>query len=81
MGRYLQETIPLVFHLCLLTAGTDKRTLDRSNTVANSLRTLGRISSSPKAFEGFKPFRSLVTPSLETQILSMKGTDLSRRAT
>ena len=28
MGRYLQESIPLVFHLCLLAAGQEERTLD-----------------------------------------------------
>ena len=32
----------------------------------------------PKALEGFKPLRSLITPSLETTLSSMKGADLSR---
>ena len=50
------------------------------NSVASSFRTLGRSSSGPKALEGFKSLRSLITPSLET-ISSMKGADLSRSGT
>ena len=64
-GKYLQETIPLGFH----------------HSVASSFRTLGWSSSGPKALEGSKPLRSLVTPSLETTISSMKGADLSRSGT
>ena len=37
-----------------------------TNLAANSYRTLECSSSSPKAFEGFKPLRSFVTPSAET---------------
>ena len=51
------------------------------NSVASSFRTLGWRSSGPKAFEGFKPLRSLITPSLETAISLMKGADLSRSGT
>ena len=51
------------------------------NSVASSFRTLRWSWSGPKALEGFKPSRSLVTPSLETTILSMKGADLSRSGT
>ena len=51
------------------------------NSVANSLRILGWSSPGPKAFEGFNPLRGVLTPSLETQILSMKGTELYRRGT
>ena len=49
--------------------------------VAGSFRTLGWSSSGPKALEGFKPLRSLITPSLETAISFMKGADLSRSGT
>ena len=51
------------------------------NSVASSFRTLGWSSSGPKALEGFKPLRSLNTPSLETAISFMKGADLSRSGT
>ena len=51
------------------------------NSLASSFMTLGWSSPGPKALEGFKPLRSLVTPSLETKISSMKGTDLSRSGT
>ena len=51
------------------------------NSVASSFRTLGWSSSGPKALEGFKPLRSLITPSLETAISFMKGADLSRSGT
>ena len=51
------------------------------NSVARSFMTLGWSSSGPKALEGFKPLRSLVTPSLETTISSMKGADLSKNGT
>ena len=47
------------------------------NSVASFFRTLGWSSS----LEGYKPLRSLVTPSLETTISSMKGADLSRSGT
>ena len=50
------------------------------NSVASSFRTLG-WSSSPKALEGVKPLRSLITPSLETAKSFMKGADLSRSGT
>ena len=48
------------------------------NSVASSFRSLGWSSSGPKALEGFKPLRNLITPSLETAISFMKGADLSR---
>ena len=51
------------------------------NSVASSFRTLGWSSSGPKASEGFKPLRSLITPSLQTAISFMKGADLSRSGT
>ena len=51
------------------------------NSVASSFRTLGWSSSGPKALEGFKPLRSLVTPSFETTMSSMKGADLLRNGT
>ena len=51
------------------------------NSVASSFRTLGWSSSGPKALEGFKPLRSLITPSLEITISFMKGADLSRSGT
>ena len=53
----------------------------RPNSIASSFRTLGWISSGAKALEGFKPLRCLITPSLETAILFMKGADLSRSGT
>ena len=46
-----------------------------------TFRTLGWSSSGPKALEGFKPLRSLVTPSFETTMSSMKGADLLRNGT
>ena len=52
-----------------------------SNSVASSFRTLGWSSSGPKALEGFKPLRSLITPSLEITASFMKGADLSRNGT
>ena len=48
------------------------------NSFANSFRTLGWSSSRPKAYEGFRPLRSSVTPSFVTTISSMNGADLSR---
>ena len=51
------------------------------NSVASSFRTLGQSSSDPKALKGFKPLRSLVTPSFETTMSSMKGADLLRNGT
>ena len=51
------------------------------NSLASSFRTLGWSSSGPKALEEFKPFRSLVTPSFETTMSSMKGADLLRNVT
>ena len=50
-------------------------------TIASSFRTLGWSSSGPKALEGFKPLRRLVTPSFETTMSSMKGADLLRNGT
>ena len=76
-GRYLQETIPLGFHQCPLIAGKD----EQPNSVTSSFRTLGWSSSGPKALEGFKPLRSLITPSLEITISFMKGADLSKSGT
>ena len=52
-----------------------------SNSVASSFMTLGWSSSGLKALEGFKPLRSLVTPSFETTMSSMKRTDLLRNGT
>ena len=48
------------------------------SSFASSFRTLGWSSSGPKAFEGFKPVSNLhvITPSVDTRILSMKGDDL-----
>ena len=77
-GRHLQETIPLGFHQCQLIAEKNKQ---KPNSIASSFRTLGWSSSGPKALEGFKPLRSLITPSLETTISFMKGADLSRSGT
>ena len=51
------------------------------NSVASSFRNLGWSSSGPKALEGFKALRSLITLSLETTISSMKGAVLSRSGT
>ena len=79
-GRYLQETIPLGFHQCQLIAEKDEQ-ITGPNSVASSFRTLGWSSSGPKASEGFKPLRSLITLSLETAISFMKGADLSRSGT
>ena len=73
--RYLHETIPLGFIAEKRWANTGP------NFVASSFRTLGWSSSGPKALEGFKPLRSLITPSLETAIPLMKGEDLSRSGT
>ena len=77
-GKYLQETIPLGFHQCQLTAEKDEQIPDLTLLLA----PLGlRSSSDPKALDGFKPLRSLATPSLETTISSMKGANLSRSGT
>ena len=77
-GKYLQETIPLGFHLCQLIAEKGEQILDLTLLLA----PLGlRSSSGPKALDGFKPLRSLATPSLETTISSMKGADVSRSGT
>ena len=78
-GRYVQETIRLGFHLCQLIAEKDQQISDL--TVASSFRTLGLSSSGPKALEGFKPLRSIITPSFETAISFMKGADLFRSGT
>ena len=51
------------------------------NSVANFFKTLGRSSSGPKAFEGFRPFSNFETPTLVTTMSSMNGADLSRRGT
>ena len=67
-GRYLQETIPLGFHQCQLIA-EKKWENTGPNFVASSFRTLGWSSSVPKALEGFKPLRSLITPPLEITVL------------
>ena len=77
---YLQETILWGFHPCLETFGRDGKK-NGPNSVASSFRTLGWSSSGPIAFEGFKPLRSLVTPSFETTMSSMKGADLLRNGT
>ena len=45
------------------------------NSEASSFRTLGWSSSGPKALDGFRPLRSLVTPTAETTISFMKGAD------
>ena len=68
----MQETIPLGFHQCQLIAEKDEQIPDLTLLLA----PLG-----PKALEGFKPLRSLITPSLETAISFMKGADLSRSGT
>ena len=78
-GRYLHETILFGFHQCQLIAGKWANT--GPNSVASSFRTLGWSSWGLKALEGFKPLRSLITPSLETAISLMKGADLSRSGT
>ena len=52
-----------------------------ANTGPNSVASSFRSSPDPKALEWFKPLRSLITPSLETTISSMKGVDLSRSRT
>ena len=72
-GSYLQETI--LHQLKKRWANTGP------NSVASSFTTLGWSSSGPKALEGFKPLRSLITPSLETAIYFMKDADLSRSGT
>ena len=77
---YLQETILWRFHPCQETFGRDRQKTE-PNSVASSFRTLGWSSSGPKALEGFKPLRSLVTPSFETTMSSMKGADLLRNGT
>ena len=46
-----------------------------SNSEASSFRTLRWSSSGPKALDGFKPLRGLVTPTAETTIPFMKGAD------
>ena len=51
------------------------------NSVASSFRTLGWSSSGSKALEGFKGLRSLVTPSFETIVSSMKGANQLRNVT
>ena len=51
------------------------------NSVASSFRTVGWSSSGPKALEGFKPLRRIITPSLEITMIFMKGADLSRSGT
>ena len=60
----MQETIPLGFHQCKLIAEKDEQIPDLTLLLA----PLG-----PKALEGFKPLRSLITPSLETAVSFMKG--------
>ena len=51
------------------------------SSFASSFRTLGWSSSGPKAFEGFKPLSNLITHSVDTTILSMKGADLLVKGT
>ena len=79
-GRYLQETIPLGFHQCQLIVEKDEQIPDLTLLLA-PLGLLGWSSSGPKALEGFKPLRSLITPSLEIAISFMKGANLSRSGT
>ena len=62
-------------------------------TVETSVQTLERVlqqvpfkiigynSSGPIAFGGFKPFRSLVTPSVETTMSFIRVADLPSRGT
>ena len=76
---YLQETILWEFHPCQECWKRWAKT--RPNSVASSFRTLGWSSSGPKALEGFKSLRSLVTSSFETTMSSMKGVDLRRNET
>ena len=66
---------------CLATDSIAKQFAFKTYSVASSFRTLGWSSSGPKALEGFKPLRILITLSLETTISSMKGADLSRSGT
>ena len=74
---YLQETILWWFHPCQRDFW--KRWAKTGpNSVASSFRTLGWSALGPKALEGFKPLRSLVTPSFETTMSSLKGADLLR---
>ena len=78
-GRYLQETIfggisPVSIDCWKRWANTGP------NSVASSFRTLGWSSSGPKALKGFKPLRTLITPSWEI-ISFMKGAYLSRSGT
>ena len=61
--------------------GISPVSVDCWKDVASSSRTLGWSSSDPntcKALEGFKPLRSLITPSFETTISCTKGADLSK---
>ena len=51
------------------------------NSVPSSFKTLGWSSSGPKILDGFKLLRSLITPSFETTMSSMKGIDLLRNGT
>ena len=77
---YLQETILWGFPTCQETFGRDGQKTG-PNSVASSFRTLGWSSSGPKALEGFKPLRNLVTPSFETTMSSMTRADLLRNGT
>ena len=73
---YLQETILWGFHPYQETVGRIG-----PNSVASSFRTLWWSSSGPKALDEFKPLSSLVTPSFETTMSSMKGADLLIKGT
>ena len=74
---YLQETILSGFHRCQETFGRDEQNTG-PNSVATPFGTLGWSSSGPKTLEGFKSLRSLVTPSFETTMSSMRRVNLLR---
>ena len=80
---YLLETILWGFHPYQETVERDGQKLEPIQLQA-PLGRLGWNSTGPKAFEWLKvkkiskPFRSLVTPSFETAMSSMKGADLLR---
>ena len=75
--RCLPKTISLGFHQCPMTSETDVKT--GPSSAASSFKILGCNSSGPIAFDGFKPFRSLVTPPVETAMSFIRGADLSSR--
>ena len=51
----------------------------KSNSLPSPFNTLGCNSSCSKALEGFRPFRSLVTPSFGAAIFFIRGADLSSK--